>query len=106
MHGGHAAAARLAASAAAGDGQLAPAHQPMPAQLPQSLDALFMETGFQEPADLPSAQTALLARLNGALAARQADGYAVVSTECGAEREGSRRNLHYHVLLRRPLATC
>jgi hypothetical protein len=60
-----------------------------------------VETGFSEAAELGGAQAALLQQLNATLAARQAEGYAVVSYECGTEREGGRRNLHYHVLLRR-----
>lgn len=36
------------------------------------------------------------------VAAKQAEGFAVVDFKCGTEREGGTRNLFYHVLLRRP----
>lgn len=89
-HGGQLLAGRFGAGTAAAG--------PQPAQ---QLDAVFVETGFCDAAELGRAQAALLQQLNATLAARQAEGFAVVSCECGTERQASLRNLHYHVLLRR-----
>lgn len=33
------------------------------------------------------------------LAAKQGEGFSVADVRCGTERDGPRRNLHYHVLL-------
>lgn len=66
------------------------------------LDALFVETGFQPAAALAEAQAGLLQQLNATMQAKQAGGFTVVSFKCGTEREGECRNLHYHVLLRKP----
>ena len=35
------------------------------------------------------------------LQARQAEGYVAVKHECGTERDGTMRNLYYHVMLRK-----
>lgn len=99
-HGG-----QLLASGRLGGGGAAPARQASGGALGgpvAALDALFLETGFQPAAALAEAQAALMQRLNAAVQARQADGYAVADCTCGSEREGPLRNLTYHVLLRRP----
>ncbi|GAB4817404.1 hypothetical protein N2152v2_004450 [Parachlorella kessleri] len=69
---------------------------------PVVLDAVFLETGMQPAAGVGRAQAALLQKLN--TLARQAEGYAIVKQECGAEREGSMRNLFYHVVLRKQMS--
>lgn len=73
-------------------------------QQPTVLDALFVETGFQEPANLATAQAAVLEKLNAMVQAKQVEGFAVVEFKCGSERESDWRNLHYHVLLRKAAA--
>lgn len=101
-HGGHL-LARLAAPAAALQLQHAQQQVAQQAALaPCSLDALFVETGFQQASELAGAQASLLEQLNSTVAAKQAEGFAVVDFKCGTEREGGTRNLFYHVLLRRP----
>jgi hypothetical protein len=96
-HGGQLLAARFGSAAA-----LTAAQQQQQQQQPAAvLDAVFLETGFQEAAGLATAQASLLLKLNAMLQARQADGFALVSTKCGTEREGANRNLFYHVLFRK-----
>jgi hypothetical protein len=84
--GGRAAAALAAASAGARE----------------DLSAVYLETGFCAAAALPAAHSELLERLNAAVGAKAAAGYAVVKRDCGTEREGGERNLYYHILLARP----
>ncbi|KAL4448314.1 hypothetical protein ABPG75_005533 [Micractinium tetrahymenae] len=106
-HGGHL-LGRLAAPAVALQLQQVQAQQQQQQQAQQaaaapcSLDALFVETGFQQACELAGAHASLLEELNATVAGKQAEGYSVVDFKCGTEREGGMRNLFYHVLLRKP----
>lgn len=69
------------------------------------LDAVFQETGMQPAEDLALAHANLLQQLNKTLQTRMEEGFTVVQQDCGTEREGGLRNLHYHVLLKKSTAT-
>lgn len=69
---------------------------------PEELTAIYMCTPVCGAEELDAAHEELAQRVNAKLAAKLAEGYAVVKRDGGAEREAGGRSLYYHILLSRP----